>query len=561
MKALVLTGGFGIKLKEVIADRPKVMAPIGGRPFLEFVIENLRRNGIDQIVISLGYLGDFIRDYFGNGENFGIKIEYSQEARPLGTGGAVKLAAGFFSEPFIVVNGDTYFGGNLELLWNFHIKNRARATIVLSRRKEGGEILLGRANKIKDFSQEAAGGFVNCGVYILNPGAVNVVKNKTRFSLEKDVFPKLAKQGSLYGFCTKESFIDIGTSQSYQEAQKKLSNKRQKTIEAVVPTRISFAGGGTDLPEYFAKYGGAVMGSAIGKYAHVRLKTADFGKISVKLLDFGKEESYSLGKYLPYDNSIFDLYRAIINKLKLDIACEISVWGDFPAGSGLGSSSAICEAVILAIHTLKGEKVSAESLARESIDLERSELNIPGGWQDQYLCSLGGFCAIEFKKSGKVVVSSVKLTSKILRKLEENLLMFHLGGKRREKIQQKSLLEKIAYEPETTGALASLGEIAREMRRKLEAGDVDTFGKMLDDAWELKKRSSGKISNDYINRIYDSAKRKGAYGGKLLGAGGGGYLLLYCPRGRKNQIIGFMKKYKLRPESVSFDMEGARVRT
>lgn len=565
MKALILCGGFGTRLKEVIHDRPKVMAPVGRRPFLAYVVENLRKNGIKELVISIGYLGDYIRDYFKNGEEFGLKINYSEERRPLGTGGAVKMSEKFFEEPFVVVNGDTYLDTNFQQIYDFHLKNKAKATIAVVRKKtedETGQVVLGRESRVKDFAEGVSRGrtgYVNAGVYVFSPRATNIIKNKTRFSLEKDLFPRMVLSGDLRAFAIKDDFIDVGTRESYQEAQKKLADRVQRTIEVRVPVRVSFAGGGTDLPEYFLKHGGVVVGTAINKYAHVRLKTADSGKITIKLLDFGKKESYILGKNLPYDNSIFDLYKGVINKLHFDQACEIVVWGDFPAGSGLGSSSAIAAAVIYAILALTSKKLSKEHLSRETIELERVELNIPGGWQDQYLCVLGGINQIEFTKKGKVQVRPLKLPVKTLKKLEGNLILFYLGGKRREKVQQSELRSKIETSKVTLAAFEQLKNIAIQVRRKLEAGELDSFGKLLNEAWEQKRRSSGKISNVFIDKIYELARRNGALGGKLLGAGGGGYLLFYCSNKSRPGLIESMKKFKLIPEPFKFDMEGVQI--
>lgn len=565
MKALILCGGFGTRLKEVIHDRPKVMAPVGRRPFLAYVVENLRKNGVSELVISIGYLGDYIRDYFKNGEEFGLKINYSEERRPLGTGGAVKMSEKFFEEPFVVVNGDTYLDTNLQQIYDFHLKNKAKITIAVVRKKikeETDQILIGKEGRVKGFAKEVSRertGYVNAGVYVFSPGATNIIKNKTRFSLEKDLFPKMVLSGNLRVFAIKDDFIDVGTRESYQESQRTLADLGQQTIEVRVPVRVSFAGGGTDLPEYFLKHSGGVVGTAINKYAHVRIKTADSGMITVKLLDFGKEESYILGKNLPYDNSIFDLYKGVINKLHFSQACEIVVWGDFPAGSGLGSSSAIAAAVIYAILALTSKNILKERLSRETIELERAELNIPGGWQDQYLCVLGGINQIEFTKKGKVLVRPLKLSVKTLKKLEENLILFYLGGKRREKVQQSELRSKIESSKETLAAFEQLKKIAIEVSNKLEAGELDNFGKLLNEAWELKRQSSGKISNDFIDKVYQFARKNGAQGGKLLGAGGGGYLLMYCPNKSRSGLIKSMKKFRLIPEPFKFDMEGAQI--
>jgi D-glycero-alpha-D-manno-heptose-7-phosphate kinase len=378
--------------------------------------------------------------------------------------------------------------------------------------------------------------------------------------LEKDLFPKLAKKGSLYGFKINENFIDIGIPENYYEARRILSKKKQRIIEVTVPTRISFAGGGTDLPEYFTKHGGCVLGAAIDKYAHVKLKTWDLPQIKVKLLDFAKEETYPLGKILPYDGSIFDLYKAAFNKFKPQSGFEISVWGDFPAGSGLGSSSAIAVALIYGLSALSGKKLKNDKAARLAIELEREELKIPGGWQDQYLCSFGGLNYVEFGGNSKVRVSSLRLSKKRLKEFEENLLLFYLGGKRSEKAQQKFLSNEIQKKKDTLKALEKLKEITQKIRIALQESDFSMVGKLLNESWLEKKKSFGQISTGFIDKIYKIAKNNGAIGGKLLGAGGGGYLLVYVPQKVKEKLIKAMNRYGLKPEKIGFDLEGPKLR-
>lgn len=234
MKALILTGGFGTRLKEVIHDRPKVMAGIANKPFLEFILENLAKNGIGDVVVSIGYLGSYIKNYFEDGAKFGIKISYSEESRPLGTGGAVKLAEKFFTDPFVVINGDTLCKTNFAKLLEFHKRKKTAVTIGLVKKKivsELGVVKLDSSGKIIAFVEKPVNGengLVNCGLYVFNPAVTNVVKNKKRFSLEKDLFPKLATKGRLYGYRVDQDFIDIGTPAGYYKALKMLAERNKK---------------------------------------------------------------------------------------------------------------------------------------------------------------------------------------------------------------------------------------------------------------------------------------------------------------------------------------------
>ena len=567
MKALVLAGGFGTRLKEVIHDRPKVMAEINGRPFLEYILEVLRKNGLNEIVISIGFLGDFVRNHFGDGKEFGLKIHYCEEKYPLGTGGAVKEAERFFKETFLVLNGDTYLDTDLSKVISFHRQKRAESTIVLTRRrsvKETGLVLQGKVGEITSFLEKPSKdkeGLINCGYYILEPEVLKGIKKGKRISLEKEVFPSLVKRGVLYGIEVKENFIDIGTPKSYQKAREVLSKKKRRQVLAQAPVRISFSGGGTDLPIYFLKNGGCVISGTINKYAHVLIKTTQTSLIRVRLSDYQKEETYTLGKPLPYDGGVFDLYKAVINRLRINSGLEIEVWGDFPLGSGLGTSSAVAVAVVGAILKLNGQRVDEEKAAKLTIEIEREILKIPGGWQDQYASSFGGLNFLEFLPGGKVKIAPLNLDKKILGELEESLLLFSLATKRSEKPQQEYLTTQVEEEKKTKEALNDLKILARQMRDVLKAGKIANFGALLHKAWIAKRKSSPKITTGLTNKMYETAVKAGAWGGKLLGAGGGGCLLFCAPTEKKEKISKALEKKGGRLLPFKFEFEGLRIET
>lgn len=232
MKALILAGGFGTRLKEVIHGRPKVMAPINGKPFLEFLVELLRRNGIDEVVMSVGYLGDFIKKYFGDGSDFGIKISYSSEDFPLGTGGAIKNAEKHFKDTFLVVNGDTYLDVDLDEILTFHNKKKALATVVVGERGSvlGSSLIkLERKGKITSFEEKPLKdkkGLVSAGYYLFDPSIFYYLRKKKRFSLEREIFPELVNRSKIFGYKASEEFIDLGTPENYKRAVKILGNKK-----------------------------------------------------------------------------------------------------------------------------------------------------------------------------------------------------------------------------------------------------------------------------------------------------------------------------------------------
>jgi len=193
MQALILAAGFGIRLREIIHGRPKHLAPINGQPFLRYLIRLLNKNGIDQCVISIGYLAQYIIDEFKFNTE-GVKLIFSEDDRPLGTAGSLKAAQKYFSSNFFVINGDTYLDINYSDLYKAHIDNHKIATIVINQ------------------------DLVSCGVYVFSPKIFSLISDKEKSSLEKDIFPKLKQKNQLNFFSTTRQFIDIGTPAGYQKA-------------------------------------------------------------------------------------------------------------------------------------------------------------------------------------------------------------------------------------------------------------------------------------------------------------------------------------------------------
>ncbi|RJQ55214.1 MAG: hypothetical protein C4526_04005 [Nitrospiraceae bacterium] len=219
MKAIILAGGFGMRLREVIKDIPKPMAPVDGRPFLEYLVLQLAGRGVDEIIMSVGYKGDVIRACFGNGERWGIRISYSEEKEPLGTGGALKKAAGSADDGrFVVMNGDSFLNIDMDEFMNFHSKKNASATIALVQTGNAGRygrVETDGAGAVVNFSEKGNGveGYVNGGIYIFERDIIRHVPDG-KVSLEEDVLPRFSGNG-LYGMPTNGFFIDIGIPEDY----------------------------------------------------------------------------------------------------------------------------------------------------------------------------------------------------------------------------------------------------------------------------------------------------------------------------------------------------------
>jgi D-glycero-alpha-D-manno-heptose-7-phosphate kinase len=292
------------------------------------------------------------------------------------------------------------------------------------------------------------------------------------------------------------------------------------------PLRISFFGGGTDFPSFFMDEGGCVLSSAIDKYIFVTVKERFDRKLRI---------GYTQTEMVDDLESIHhDLIRESLRLTGIRDGLEITTMGDIPSeGSGLGSSSTVTVGALHALYAYSGEIVSAERLAQEACSIEIDTLKKPIGIQDQYIAAYGGLRFFEFKQGGAVSVQKIKISVDAYRVLNDNFLLFFTGISRQADTilgEQKNNIKDRLTE------LREIKQMAYEARTNIEAEDFDSFGSLLHRSWELKKRLSHTISSDHINDIYESARRAGAIGGKIAGAGGGGFLLLYVPYERQKAV-------------------------
>jgi D-glycero-alpha-D-manno-heptose-7-phosphate kinase len=292
------------------------------------------------------------------------------------------------------------------------------------------------------------------------------------------------------------------------------------------PLRISLFGGGTDFRAFFAEEGGSVLSSTIDKYIFVTVKER-----FDQLLRIGYTRTEMVERV---DDVQHELIREALRQTGLTRGLEVTTMGDIPsAGSGLGSSSTVVVGALHAMYAYRGEIVTAEQLAREACEIEIERLHKPIGLQDQYIAAYGGLRFLEFCPDGQVVCRRVDLPVDTRRRLNENLLLFFTGITR----QASSVLGEM--QRNLNGRRAELREMKRmahTARSALCSGEVDALGHLLHQAWEIKKRLAGGISNPALDAMYQAARDAGAYGGKITGAGGGGFLLLYCPRERQDAV-------------------------
>ena len=297
-------------------------------------------------------------------------------------------------------------------------------------------------------------------------------------------------------------------------------------IVTQTPLRISFLGGGTDFREYFMLEEGCVLSSAIDKYIYVVIKERYDERIRV---GYTKTELVD-----DIDDLEHDLVRECLRRTGITKRIEISTMGDIPSeGSGLGSSSTVTVGLLNAMYTYLGQNQNAETLAREACEIEIEVLGKPIGVQDQYIAAYGGQRFIRFCQNGGIHVESLGLNEQQMRRLNQNLMLFFTGVTRK---AESVLNEQRQNIHDRLDILSEMKQLAVQSLGCLRAGELDDLGHLLHEGWQLKKQMASRVSTSEIDDLYQAARRAGALGGKITGAGGGGYLLLYCPRHKQDDV-------------------------
>jgi D-glycero-alpha-D-manno-heptose-7-phosphate kinase len=292
------------------------------------------------------------------------------------------------------------------------------------------------------------------------------------------------------------------------------------------PLRVSFFGGGTDFRKYYELDYGCVLSTAIDKYVYLMVNKKFDGNIQL---------NYRLTEIVEtVDQILHPTIREAMRFSEVEKGIELSALADFPShGTGLGSSSSFLVGVLHALYSLRGEKCDAKKLAEDACKIEIDILGEPIGKQDQYIAAFGGFNLITFRKDERVEVEPVKIKQETLSRLQKKLLFFYTGVSRsssRVLREQKDLIgEKIEY-------LDKLRSMAQRAKSKLENGDLETFGEMLDESWQMKRTFASGVSTDLIDNYYKAAMSAGALGGKVLGAGGGGFFMFYCEEEKQASV-------------------------
>jgi D-glycero-alpha-D-manno-heptose-7-phosphate kinase len=323
-------------------------------------------------------------------------------------------------------------------------------------------------------------------------------------------------------------------------------------IIARSPLRISLGGGGTDLPSYYEKFGGFLISAAIDKYVYITLHETFVPEIIIK---------YSkLERVLKIDEIEHPIIREALRAVGIDHGYwEMASMADIPAGTGLGSSGSFTTALLKALHAFRRNIVPNAEIAAQACEIEINRLQEPIGKQDQYIAALGGLTCFTFHPDGRVDAWPARIAEETRYNLEDNLLLFFTGYSRSAGAILKDQNEKSKQADATMlESLHRTKEIGHASAQALEAGDLREFARLMDEHWQRKRARSIGMSNDRINEWYDLAKSQGALGGKLIGAGGGGFLMFYAEEG-KTTLRRALRQAGLKEVRFRFDFEGTKL--
>jgi D-glycero-alpha-D-manno-heptose-7-phosphate kinase len=318
------------------------------------------------------------------------------------------------------------------------------------------------------------------------------------------------------------------------------------------PVRITLGGGGTDLKSYYARCGGFLIAAAIDRYVFISANKRFYDSIRLSYSETEIVDDVSKIKHR--------IYREALKQLKIDGGIELVSIADVPSNCGLGTSSAFTVSLLNALHTYKREYVTQRQLAEEACRLEIEILGEPIGKQDQYMTAFGGITCLTFEKNGDVTVEPLRISDDTIDQMESNLLLFYSGIERSASaILRDQNTKSQQDDAEMLSNLDQIKQIAVDTKKALEKGELNEFGRLLDVHWQTKKRRSRNITDPFLDECYETAMKNGAVGGKIMGAGGGGFFMFYCDNSDRPKLSQAMKKTGLMPMKFHFDFEGAKI--
>ena len=327
------------------------------------------------------------------------------------------------------------------------------------------------------------------------------------------------------------------------------------------PLRIGLAGGGTDVSPYCDLYGGAILNASVSLYAYAHLELTGDDHIVFKAYDRNEELILPFDTQLPINGKL-DLHKGVYNRLQKDYGWpykgfRLSTFSDAPAGSGLGTSSTMMVAILGAFNELLKLPLGEYDIANYAYEIERIDLQLAGGRQDQYAATFGGVNFMEFHKDDQVIVNPLRIRKEYLDELQHNLVLYYTDSSRDSatiiKAQQKNVTEK---QEKSIEAMHQLKEQAKMMKEAMLKGKIDALGEILDYGFEQKRKMADQISNPRIEEIYAHARKMGATGGKISGAGGGGFMIFYCPNVSRYNVINALHSFGGTCRNYHFTKEG-----
>jgi D-glycero-alpha-D-manno-heptose-7-phosphate kinase len=338
-----------------------------------------------------------------------------------------------------------------------------------------------------------------------------------------------------------------------------LDDEKSIYVRSRAPVRISFGGGGSDLTHFFENNAGAVINTAVSIYSHGVMRVRDDSKIIINSLDLNERLTANNLEDALSQKGSFGLIQSLMHVVQPTYGFELFLNSDFPVGSGLGGSATLSAVVLGCFNMLRRDQWNQHELAEIAFQAERLHLGIAGGWQDQYAAVFGGFNFIEFD-ADENIVSPIRVQSDIALELEESLVLCDTGID-----HHSGNIHDDQKETMTSDAVRKLVkknvELTFSTRKYLLRGDLVEFGKCLDISWRLKRNFSSLISSDYIDSIYEGALENGALGGKLLGAGGGGFFIFYVPPFKKHTLISYLTSKNLTIQPFRFEPDGLKTWT
>ena len=317
-------------------------------------------------------------------------------------------------------------------------------------------------------------------------------------------------------------------------------------IRSKAPLRLGFAGGGSDVSPYSDLYGGLILNATINLYAYCTIEETDNGTVSLTATDLGVSVSYPLAQELPVDGTL-DLHKGVFNRVVKDFgitprSCRIFTYSDAPAGSGLGSSSTMVVCILKAFVEWYNLPMGDYEIARLAYRIEREDLALSGGKQDQYAAAFGGFNFMEFLTDGNVIVNPLRVKRWIIDELESSIVLYYTGASRSSAaIIEEQKKNTSNGNTQAIEAMHRIKQSAIDMKRALLEGNMDGFARILVQAWEDKKKMATAISNSMIQKVFNVAFSAGAKAGKVSGAGGGGFIIFMTDPARRRLVINALE--------------------